>query len=115
MQEKRLHKRYVVSGVSCKMMFANEVNIMNISQGGVMMAADMVMIPKREYVLNVKYGDTVLSLVGVVVWSVISKDRRATRSSFVPMFYAGLKFKDLQGEKGEELLRLIEEKRVSEC
>ncbi len=109
MEDKRSHKRFTVEGmeISGKMLFANEVNVLDISVSGISLRADRRLEIGREYSLKLKYEDKVLSLNGVVMWSILNELRRISSDEMAPLYQAGIKFTDISPDKLGELMNFI--------
>ncbi len=109
MEEKRLQKRFVVEGMDIdgKIILTNEVNVLDISIDGMLVKADRRFDIGGQYWLRLRYGDNVLSLKGVVMWSVLSELRRTSADSRVPLYKAGIKFIDMARDKYDALIDFI--------
>jgi c-di-GMP-binding flagellar brake protein YcgR len=108
MDEKRRHKRYTIEGVHGNMLFATEVNILNISIGGAAIEADKRLNIDSEYTLKLQEDGTAITLKGIVIWSVISKSKTNRNGETVPMYQAGLRFTNVMSDKSMELLEFLE-------
>jgi c-di-GMP-binding flagellar brake protein YcgR len=117
--QKRRHKRYHVEGIHGNMLFASEVNILNLSLGGAAIEADKRLNIGREYTLKLEHKGKTISVRGLVVWSVISRNKRTEQGESIPIYQAGLQFIDVLNEKSKELLdflnsrKVVDESRVS--
>jgi len=110
--ERRVHKRFVVEGIEGTLMFATDVEILNISINGVALKADRRLEIGREYTLKLEYMDKSVSLNGVVVWSVLSELGKGPHEEKVPIYKAGMKFTNVISEKMSDLLDFIEENKI---
>ncbi len=108
--EKRRHKRYAldVYDIHSEMLFAKEVNILDISISGVSLRADKRMDINREYTLKIRSKEKLLILKGQVIWSLLSGSRQGERGDSIPIYTAGLKFTDIATEKMKEVVDFIE-------
>jgi c-di-GMP-binding flagellar brake protein YcgR len=108
--EKRRYKRYAldVYDIHSEMLFAKEVNILDISMSGVSLKADKRMDINREYTLKIKSKEQILILKGKVIWSLLSGNQRGARGDSIPIYTAGLSFTDIAPEKMREILDFIE-------
>lgn len=106
--EIRRHKRHVVSGLDCNMLYESDINVLNISEGGIAVETDMVMLPQREYTLTVRHGEKSLSVKGRVVWSMITRNKRLSGMKFSPVFHSGIKFRGLMDGNTRRLSRIID-------
>ena len=110
MNDKRRHKRFSVDifGINGKIMFANEVEILDISLGGVSLKVDRRLNIGTEYALKMRSNDQMISVKGSVVWSKISGMKKGSRDDVIPIYSAGMRFSGVTGEKAEELAFFIE-------
>ena len=93
------------------MMFANEVEILDISVGGISLRADRRMNLGAEYSLKVRDKASVIPLTGTVVWCLLSGTRQSEDGDTVPLYTAGMSFSRLSGKRIGELTRFIAEHR----
>lgn len=93
------------------MMFANEVEILDISIGGISLRADRRMNIGAEYSLKIRDKTSVIPLEGTVIWSLLSGTKKTPGRGTVPLYTAGMSFTDLSGERMGELTRFIAEHR----
>jgi len=91
-----------------KMMFADEVNILDISVGGVSLKADRRLNIGHEYAVKMENVGRVLAVKGLVVWSVLSGNKEGARGDSIPLYTAGMKFMDVSDKKMEEIVNFIE-------
>ena len=110
MTERRRYKRFrmEVVEITGKMMFANEVNILDISIGGVSVKADRRLNIGHEYAIKMENAGRVLAVKGLVVWSVLSGNKEGARGDSIPLYTAGMKFIDVSDKKMEEIAHFIE-------
>ncbi len=114
MDERRRYKRFVVEGIEGTLMFTTEVEILNISINGVALRASRRLEIGREYTLKLEYKDKIVSMTGVVVWSVLSELHRDQHSENVPYYKAGMRFSDVVSSKMAALLEFIESHKIRE-
>jgi c-di-GMP-binding flagellar brake protein YcgR len=110
LDDRRRFKRFSVDilGVSGKMLFASEVEILDISVGGVSLRVDKRLNIGGEYTLKVgKDGDTI-SVKGTVVWSKISGTKKGSRDDVIPFYTAGMRFSGMAAGQMKELALFIE-------
>jgi c-di-GMP-binding flagellar brake protein YcgR len=116
MAEKRSFKRFTlkVLEVSGKMIFASDVEVVDISIGGISIKADRRLNIGREYTLKLEDRSRTLSLNGAVVWSSLCETRAGRQGEVVPIYKAGLKFTNIPVETITELLGFIEDHKKEE-
>jgi len=110
---KRRYPRFIVEGVQGKMVFASQVEILNLSLGGVAIKADRRLNIGGEYTLKLELAGETLDIKGLVVWSVMSGLRRSGEDG-VPEYSAGLRFKDIFTERLLRLMAFIDHHKVFE-
>jgi hypothetical protein len=111
---KRRHPRFIVEGVQGKMVFASQVEILNLSLGGVAIRADRRLNIGGEYTLKLELGGEDVEIKGLVVWSVMSGMHKASERETVPEYSAGLRFKDVFTERLLKLMAFIDRHKVFE-
>jgi len=111
MNELRRYKRFSVDifSINGKMMFANEVDILDISIGGVSLKVDRRLNIGNEYTLKIGARDKTLTVKGSVVWSRISGTKKGVGKDVIPLYTAGMMFTNTANERLEELSAFIEE------
>lgn len=110
MTDKRRYKRFTVDvlGINGKMMFASEVEIHDISLGGISLKVDRRLNMHNEYTLKIGNDRKTLSIKGVVVWSKISGTKKGSRDEVIPLYTAGMKFVNMSVDKIEELTAFLD-------
>ena len=111
---KRRHPRFTVEGVQGRMVFASQVEILNLSMGGVAIRADRRLNIGGEYTLKLELAGEAVEIKGLVVWSVMSGMHKASDSETVPEYSAGLRFKDIFSERLLKLMAFIDRHKVFE-
>jgi hypothetical protein len=112
-QDKRSSPRYTVEGVQGKMLLASQVEILNLSLGGVAIRADRRLNIGSEYTLRLEMADRAVDVKGIVAWSVLTGFRPQGDES-VPKYSAGLAFKDVLTDKLRGLIDFIDDNKVSD-
>jgi c-di-GMP-binding flagellar brake protein YcgR len=111
--DKRRHPRFTVEGVHGTVVFASEVELLNLSLGGVAIRADKRLNIGAEYTLKLEVGDSPVAVRGVVVWSVLS-GTRASGAEAPSQYSAGLKFMGVLTDTLQVLMDFIDRNKVSE-
>ena len=112
-QDKRNAPRYTVEGVQGKMVLATQVEILNLSLGGVAIRADRRLNIGSEYTLRLEMGERGVDVKGLVAWSVLTGFRPQGGES-VPKYSAGLAFKDVITDKLKGLIDFIDDHKVTD-
>ncbi|MGD0884735.1 MAG: PilZ domain-containing protein [Thermodesulfovibrionales bacterium] len=107
MGDKRRNDRFTVEGIHCSIMSATEVEIVNISIGGAALIANGRLNIGRDYTLKLEEEGRTCSVNGTIIWSVLSGNRKNANGESVPLYKAGMKFKDVQSSKMTEVLDFI--------
>ncbi len=110
MRENRRYKRFSVDilAINGKMMFANEVEIQDISIGGIAIRVDRRLNMGSEYTLKIGNGIKTIALKGSVVWSRISGTKKGKKDEVIPIYTAGMKFVAMSADKVQELTDFLE-------
>ncbi len=105
MKEKRRYKRFSVDimEINGKMVLATYVKILDISIGGVLFKANRRLNMGSEYSLKIKSGDGELVVKGTIVRSSLSKSIKDNRGNIIPVYAAGMQFRDISEEKVKEI------------
>lgn len=113
MDNKRQQERYKLTLVDThtKLVFANDVSILDMSLSGVSLKADRRMNIGCNYVITIKDEGRVLNIKGTVKWSLLSGYKGNTRGENVPIYTAGMNFTDISTEKQKEIEDFIERHR----
>jgi len=109
MTGKRREKRFKLDDlkVSCKMMFATKVQIIDVSVDGVSLSVDRRLNIGKEYALKLADEHKVFSVKGVVMWSSLKEGRKGTSQTVIPIYSAGMKFSHKTAEETVALLDFI--------
>jgi c-di-GMP-binding flagellar brake protein YcgR len=110
MTDKRRYKRFSVDvlGINGKMMFASEVEIHDISLGGMSLKVDRRLNMGNEYTLKIGNNQKTVTVKGAVVWSKISGSKKGSRDEVIPLYTAGMKFVNMSGDKIKELTSFLD-------
>lgn len=110
MKDRRRFKRFKVDliDINGKMMFPSNVKIIDISLGGVSLSADRRLDINSEYTLTVSSKGKVFSIKCIVIWAFMKGSKEDSRGNIIPIYTAGMKFKDASNKKIEEIVNFIE-------
>ncbi|NJD56844.1 MAG: PilZ domain-containing protein, partial [Nitrospirae bacterium] len=111
--EKRKYKRYEVDSVHGRMLYSSDINILNISMDGAAIATTQRLALDREYSLKLKFENSILTLRGKVVWSVLSHSKTLKNGEVVPVYRAGIRFTNTLNEAATQLIRYIEKNKAN--
>jgi len=109
-QDNRRFRRFTVDvmEINSKLILANEVEILDVSLGGVSVRADRRLNIGNEYTLKMEDRAKSISLKGTVVWSILSDVRKGPGGEMIPIYTAGMKFMDMSDERAAALTDFIE-------
>jgi hypothetical protein len=109
----RQHKRYKMdeTEIHVKLAPAHEVQINDISLGGISLKADRRINIGREYLLKLAYKKSEITARGIVVWSLLSDSRADPKGNVIPIYSYGFKFTNETKEQISSFIALIEENR----
>jgi Tfp pilus assembly protein PilZ len=112
-RKQRKYKRFMVDimGIHGSMRFAKEVEILDLSLGGISIKTDKRLSIGSEHSFKIKDKERVLSLKGMVVWSLPGGTRKKSGGGTVAMYVAGIKFTEMTGEKTANIVEFIEKNR----
>ena len=108
MDQTRKYKRFSVEDIHGAMLFASEVHVIDISIGGVCIEVNRRLNLGRDYTIKLEEDGRTITLKGVVVWSVISEMKKGEEEDIIPMYRAGIQFKNVLTEKETALVDFIE-------
>jgi hypothetical protein len=110
MQENRKNARFSAGDkdVTCRIIFAKTVEIRDISVDGISLKSDKRFEINRGYRIKIEREDEVISLDGVVVWSALNGSIRNANGEIVPIYIAGLRFENIEGEKMVHLKNFVD-------
>ena len=93
--------------VQCRMFFATEVNILNMSLGGVALSLNKRLNMGEKYTLKIDSEGKTISLEGVVVWERMTGVTKEVKGKKFPIYEVGIKFDEVLTGKGADLLNFI--------
>jgi len=99
--------------VSGKMVLATEVKVIDISISGIALKANRRLNIGGDYTLKLE-GIKSISLKGTVVWCSLIETRKGLKGEIIPVYSAGMQFKDMSAERITELQSLIESHKTGE-
>ena len=110
MDNTRRYKRFKVDvmEISGKMVLAKYVKINDISVGGVSLQTERMMRIGSEYALRIEGRGRLLSVSGIVIWSLLGESISDSEGNIIPLYTAGMKFTDGSSEKEKEIVDFLE-------
>ncbi len=109
MQDKRRYKRYRldVMELNSRIIFADKVEILDISLCGIAIKADRRLNMDCEYLLRLDNKGGHISVKGIVVRSSLVGTEERSNGERVPIYIAGLKFRDDMADLVANFLHLF--------
>jgi Tfp pilus assembly protein PilZ len=109
MKEKRAYPRFSVEELDFRTstVVSTEVDIHDISPTGVAVSGSKRLNIGREYTLKFGDKDDMLPVKGIVKWEVLAGNREASQEEVIPIYLAGIEFKDVLTEKAAHLIDFI--------
>jgi hypothetical protein len=110
MNNTRRYKRFKVDvmEINGKMLLARYVKINNISIGGVSLQTERMLRIGSEYTLRIEGRGRVLSVSGIIVWSLLGESISDLEGNIVPLYTSGMKFNEGSSEKEKEIADFLE-------
>jgi Tfp pilus assembly protein PilZ len=107
----RQYQRFIVEGmdIHAKTLFAAEVDVLNIGFGGACISGTRRLSIGGEYVLKIEGKENPITLNCIVVWEKLSGNVKKPGGELVPIYRAGVQFKESISPMLGKLLDFIEE------
>ena len=103
----RRHPRYEVAGLDGRLVVPIQIEVINLSLGGIALETNSYLQFGRAYTLKLKGTEQEVSLTGTVAWCSLRQTKKTPTGEILPVYRAGLKFEALGTERSQELWRLI--------
>jgi c-di-GMP-binding flagellar brake protein YcgR len=102
---KRRYERFAVEDMTlhAKTLFATEIEVLDVSMTGACIVAKKSLKSGDQHLLRLQNKGTALTLQGVVVWVMLSGSVKNAREEAVPVYRAGVMFKNVSSDKLVEL------------
>jgi hypothetical protein len=109
MQERRCHKRYKLDekNIQGEIPSADHVKILNISLSGALIESHKRLDIGNRYILRLECDDSILILEGLVMRSTLVKSNKDSKGNLIPIYTAGILFRDLSNEEIIQLATFI--------
>ena len=113
MRDKRRYERFRLNDreVNGKMVLATEVKVIDISISGIAVKANRRLNIGSDYTLKLE-GSKTISLKGTVIWCSLGETRKGSQGEVIPIYVAGMQFKDMSAERMTELQDFIENHKI---
>ena len=116
MREGRRYQRFPVDkdDMNSSMVFAHYVQVLDISEGGISLKADIRLNIGRQYTLTIKTKLKVLTVKGIIVWSSLIENKKDAKGNMVPIYKAGLQFTNVSREAINEIIWTLQHKKQAD-
>lgn len=104
---RRRFPRYEISGLAGHLVVPLQIEVLNLSLGGMAVATSSYLHFNRAYTLRLVSDQQNISLTGKVAWCALKGTSRGVDGEVVPVYRAGLRFEAMSGERAKELWDLI--------
>jgi hypothetical protein len=113
MQEGRRYERFSVDNdeINSSMVLADHVQVLDISEGGISLKADIRLNIGRQYTLTIKNKLNVSTVKGIIVWSSLIENKEDAKGNIVPIYKAGLQFTNVSREAINDIIGLLQYKK----
>ncbi len=115
--KKRRHKRFRlgVMEINGKMILADKVEIIDISLGGIALTTDRRLNVGKAYMIKLGDKERSVDVKGIIVRCGLTKIEERSNGETVPIYTAGMMFKDISPDKIGDFLNLIEQHKKKEA
>jgi len=100
--------------MNSSMVFAHYVQVLDISEGGISLKADIRLNIGRQYTLTIKTKLKVLTVKGIIVWSSLIENKKDAKGNMVPIYKAGLQFTNVSREAINEIIWTLQHKKQAD-
>ena len=108
MAEKRRYKRVSVDGrIDGKVVLASEIDIIDISLGGIHFTCTKRILTNSKCVINLKHGNRIMAFSGNVVRSIF-KGTKTSGTENMPLYEVAMEFTRLSDDRIDFLKALID-------
>jgi hypothetical protein len=107
-EDKRRFKRYDVEGIEGTLVLNFEARVLNLSLTGLQLSTSTALRSGTRYALRVPSPQGELRFHATVRWCRLTGTEKNARDEFVPVYHAGLDFRDELDQQARELLSFIE-------
>ena len=113
MQEGRRYQRFQVDNdeINSSMALANHIQVLDVSEGGIALKADIRLNIGRQYTLTIKTKLNVSTVKGIIVWSSLIGNKEDAKGNIVPIYKAGLQFSNVSREAINEIISSLQNKK----
>jgi len=113
MQEGRRYERFPVYNdeINSSMVLSDHLQVLDISEGGILLKADIRLNIGRQYTLTIKTRFNVSTVKGMIVWSSLIENKEDAKGNIIPIYKAGLEFTNVSREAINEIIGSLQYKK----
>jgi hypothetical protein len=111
--DRRRYKRYEVEGIQGNIRKFSDLNVTNVSIGGIAIETINRLDIDKEYTFKIEDKNSFINIKGCSVWSVLSQAEDKATGNLIPIYMTGIKFMDILNERVNMLMNFIEENRMA--
>ena len=113
MEERRRYERFPVEmdEMNSSMVSADYVQVLDISEDGISLKADIRLDIGRQYTLTIETKLNILTVKGIIVWSSLIANKEDGKGDIVPIYKAGLQFTNVSREAINEIIGSLQHKK----
>lgn len=111
---RRRHRRFEVAGLGGRLVVPMEVQVVDLSLGGMALETNGYLQFGRRYTVNLDNGERRATLIAKVAWCKLRGTKKNPAGEVVPVYRAGLRFQILASERLHELWEIIRDHAVVE-
>jgi hypothetical protein len=119
-KEKRQHQRFYIydRNINIEIDCANEVEVIDMSLGGISLKTDIELQAGNQYILRLKRKGHVITVRGDVKWSSLSEYKKyivhnklftVFHNGLIPIYSSGMQFTKISEKQLTEIMQLIDE------
>lgn len=97
--------------INSSMALADHVQVLDISEGGISLKADIRLNIGRQYTLTIETKRNAWTVKGIIVWSSLIENKEDAKGNFVPIYKAGLQFTNVSREAINEIIGSLQYKK----
>ena len=113
-EESRRHERYDVEGVDGTLVVSLEGRVLNMSLTGLAVETTSLLRLGATYWLRLPQGRDELRFQATVAWCHLERTRRNPQGESVPVYHAGLDFRESLDERTRQMLVFLKEHSILE-
>jgi hypothetical protein len=110
MTGKRRHPRHLIEGrgIYAKTIFDTEIEVLDISTGGCSFRGPKRFTIGAEYLFKFTLENRLISIKGSIVWEKLTGLKKIAEGESMPIYTAGVRFRDVFTDKAELVQKLID-------